>query len=72
MPERPSELDLALDAIDDRFKAAIGGMCNDLSTYGVAPVKTFADAQKLARTVYVNARQNRNAAISIVREQITD
>lgn len=70
--DRPTELELSLDAIDDRFKLTVGQMCNDLATYGVAPVKTFSDAQKMAREVYVNARQTRNAALAIVADVLSD
>jgi hypothetical protein len=71
MPDRPSELELSLDAIDERFKAAVGMMCNDLATYGVAPVKTLADAQKLARGIYAKARQARSAALAIVADELS-
>lgn len=68
MTDRPTEHDLALDAIDDQFKAQIAQMMRDLGAYGVPPVKTFEDAQKLAREVWQNARTQRNAAIAIISE----
>lgn len=72
MTERPSERDLALDAIDEAFKTACGGMYRDLQTYapgtGVGP-KTFDEAKVLARGIFNDARAKRAAAIAIVNQE---
>jgi hypothetical protein len=71
MVDRPTETELALDAIDEHFKIAIGGMYGDLGTYGVAPIRTFEDAKALAETVWHNATITRRAAIAIINEKTT-
>lgn len=75
MTGRPSERDLALDAIDEAFKQACGQAYRDLDTYapeaGVGP-KTFDEAKKLARGVFIQARVKRNAAIAIVTDVLSD
>lgn len=72
MTDRPMQLDLELDAIDEAFKVAIGGMYRDLQTYspavGVGP-KTVDEAKKLARDVLKNARAQRAEAIALINEE---
>ena len=72
MTDRPTERDLELDAIDEAFKVAIGGMYRDLQTYspavGVGP-KNPEEAKKLALDVLSNARKQRTVAIAIISEE---
>ena len=71
MTDRPTELQIELDAIDEEHKTAIVGMCHALTTYaksvGVGP-QTFEDAEKLCRGILADARKKRQAAIAIVNE----
>ena len=66
MADRPDETDLALDAIDEAFKRAVGQCYVDLTTFGVAPIRTFDDALGQATRTFQNARRALKAAIAIV------
>jgi hypothetical protein len=72
LSDRPTDRQLALDAIDEAFKTALGGMYRGLQTYGpgvgVGP-KNFDEAKKLARGIYADAKAKRAAAIAIVDEE---
>ena len=66
MTERPAQREIELDAIDDAFKRSIAQAYVDLTTYGVAPIRTFDDARNQAAKTVMLARRTRAAAIALV------
>jgi len=73
--DRPSERDLALDAIDEAFSDACKGMSRSLQSYapgeGPGP-KTAAEAKALARGIFIEARRERDAAIALINDVLSD
>lgn len=70
--DRPTRLDLELDAIDAAHAKAIGAVYVELSSYAKDAgegAKTLDEAKNFARMMLKSARKNREFAIALVNEE---